>query len=66
MYGRQVLTVQGFRENGRKVVATDGSVHSVARVLPVPEGSVATSFQALDIAERLRRQQVRAQRGGGE
>jgi len=66
VYGRQVLTVASFRERGRKIVANDGSVHSTARVLAVPAGSVATSFQALDYAERERRAQVRAVRGGGD
>ena len=66
MFDRRVLTVASFRENGRKIVANDGSVHSTARVLAVPEGSVTTSFQALDYAERARRAQVRAARRGGD
>ena len=65
VFDRRVPTVASFRENGHKIVANDGSVHSTARVLAVPEGSVATSFQALHYAGRERRAQVRAARAGG-
>ena len=62
-YGKGVLTVQSFRNNGATVVATDGSTHKTSRVLPVPADSVQAQTQALDYAERTRRQQIREQRG---
>ena len=51
---------------GMRVWDQNGKEHQTALVLPVPEGSVSTSFQALDYAERSRREQVRAARSGGQ
>ena len=68
-YDKDVHTVQGFRENGR--LAVSNRVDNQGRpktfrtsvVLPVPADSVPANTQALDYAERTRRQQIREQRG---
>ena len=44
-------------------MATDGSTHKTARVLPVPADSVQAETGAIDYAERTRREQIREQRG---
>ena len=43
----------------------DGTAYSTKPVQPVPEGTGATTFGALERAQRLRTQQVRQQRGQG-
>jgi len=64
-FGARVFTVKEFKNNGRVVVANEGNAEfPVAQVLPVPAGTQAVNFQALRYAERTRRAQVRAARGG--
>ena len=68
-YAKEIHTVQGFRENGRLVVSNvldnqgRPKTFRVSAVLPVPADSVPAQTQAMDYAERTRRQQIREQRG---
>ena len=62
-YSKQGYAVQSFRNNGGTVVATNGSTFQTSRVLPAPVDSAPAQSQALDYAERTRRQQGRQQRG---